>query len=140
MSIKLEEKNIVLGLVSVSKEDAIVAAGRKLVEGGYVEASYVDAMLEREKVMTTYMGMGLAIPHGVNEAKKDIKESGLVILQYPNGVKFDDELAYLVVGIAGKGDEHLEILSSIAINLDDDVIEKLKNSMSKKDFIDAFAE
>ncbi|KGF14401.1 PTS mannose transporter subunit IIA [Peptostreptococcus sp. MV1] len=140
MAAQLLEKNIFLGLKETSKEDAIKLAGRKLVEAGCVEEAYINAMLEREKVMTTYMGMGLAIPHGVNEAKKDIIESGIVILQYPDGVSFDGEMAYLVVGIAGKGDEHLEILSSIAIALDDDVVEKLRVTTSKSDFIEAFAE
>src|SRR3712207_882053 len=140
MATKLLEKNIFLGLEGSSKEDAIRLAGRKLVEAGCVEEAYIEAMLEREKVMTTYMGMGLAIPHGVNEAKKDIKESGIVILQYPEGVDFDGEKAYLVVGIAGKGDEHLEILSNIAVALDDDVIENLKKSTDVNDFINAFAQ
>lgn len=140
MSLVLNEKNIVLGLDSVSKEDAIVKAGQLLVEMGAVESDYIDAMLEREKLMTTYMGMGLAIPHGINEAKKHIKESGVVICQYPNGVDFDGEKAYLVVGIAGKGDEHLEILSSIAVALDDELIEKLAKSNDKADFVAAFAE
>lgn len=140
MAAQLLEKNIFLGLKETSKEDAIKLAGRKLVEAGCVEEAYINAMLEREKVMTTYMGMGLAIPHGVNEAKKDIIESGIVILQYPDGVSFDGEMAYLVVGIAEKGDEHLEILSSIAIALDDDVVEKLRVTTSKSDFIEAFAE
>lgn len=139
MSVRLEEKNIFLNLKADTKEEAIVLAGKKLVEAGHVEEAYIDAMLEREKVMTTYMGMGLAIPHGVNEAKKDIISSGLVILQYPEGVDFDGELAYLVVGIAGKGDDHLEILSSIAIALDDDIIEKLKKSTDASDFVKTFA-
>lgn len=140
MKVTLNEKNIVLNLKSVSKEDAIREAGRKLVELGCVGEPYIDAMLEREKVMSTYMGMGLAIPHGVNEAKKDINESGIVILQYPEGVEFDGEKAYLVIGIAGKGDEHLEILSSIAINLDDEVVDSLKDAKSPEDFIKAFAD
>ena len=81
MSKVLNENNIFLGLDSVSKEEAITLAGRKLVENGYVKEEYIPAMLEREKVMTTYMGMGVAIPHGVNEAKKEILSSGIVILQ-----------------------------------------------------------
>ena len=89
MSKVLNENNIFLGLDSVSKEEAITLAGRKLVENGYVKEEYILAMLEREKVMTTYMGMGVAIPHGVNEAKKEILSSGIVILQFPNGIDFD---------------------------------------------------
>ena len=111
----------------------------KLVENGYVKEEYIPAMLEREKVMTTYMGMGVAIPHGVNEAKKEILSSGIVILQFPNGIDFDGEKAYLLIGIAGVGDEHLEILSNIAVVLDDDLTERLKNSNDKQAFMEAFA-
>lgn len=84
----LSENNIILGLESESKEDAITRAGRLLVKGGYVKEGYIDAMHEREKVVTTYIGMGVAIPHGIGEAKKQIEKSGVVVLQYPNGVKF----------------------------------------------------
>lgn len=140
MNLKLEEKNIFLNLESESKEDAIVRAGKELVKLGSVDEEYIDYMLEREKVATTYMGLGIAIPHGVNEAKKTIKESGIVFLQYPNGVDFGDEKAYIVIGIAGKGDEHLEILSSVAIKIDDDLVEKLKDTKDKEDFIREFGE
>ncbi|EQE84744.1 UNVERIFIED_CONTAM: PTS mannose transporter subunit IIA [Clostridioides difficile] len=139
MSKVLNENNIFLGLDSVSKEEAITLAGRKLVENGYVKEEYIPAMLEREKVMTTYMGMGVAIPHGVNEAKKEILSSGIVILQFPNGIDFDGKKAYLLIGIAGVGDEHLEILSNIAVVLDDDLTERLKNSNDKQTFMEAFA-
>lgn len=140
MNIKLEEKNIFLNLDSVSKEEAITRAGEELVKLGCVDEKYIDYMLEREKLATTYMGLGIAIPHGVNEAKSTIKESGLVFLQYPNGVDFDGEKAYLVIGIAGKGDEHLEVLSSVAIKISEELTEKLKNTTSKQDFLDEFGE
>lgn len=133
------EENIFLNLESVSKEEAIKMAGRKLVENGYVNEDYIDAMLEREKVMTTYLGMGFAIPHGVADAKKTIKSSGIVILQYPNGVEFEDEKAYIIIGIAGVNDEHLEILSKISILIDDELCEKLKIEQNKEEFIKLFA-
>ena len=139
MSRVLCKENIFLGLDSVSKEDAIVLAGQKLVENGYVNENYIEAMLEREKLMTTVMGMGVAIPHGVNEAKKEVKESGIVILQFPEGVDFDGEKAHLVIGIAGVGNEHLEILSNIAVVLDDELTDRLKNSTSKDEVLEAFA-
>ncbi|WP_297687758.1 PTS sugar transporter subunit IIA [uncultured Anaerococcus sp.] len=140
MNIKLEEKNIFLNLDTVSKEEAIIRAGEELVKLGCVDKEYIDYMLEREKLATTYMGLGIAIPHGINEAKKTIHESGLVFLQYPNGVDFDGEKAYLVIGIAGKGDEHLEVLSSVAIKISEELTEKLKNTTNKQDFLDEFGE
>ena len=133
------EDNIRLNAAFATKEEAIRAAGQILADNGYVKEEYIPAMLEREKVMTTYMGMGVAIPHGVNEAKKEILSSGIVILQFPNGIDFDGEKAYLLIGIAGVGDEHLEILSNIAVVLDDDLTERLKNSNDKQAFMEAFA-
>ncbi|MDV4149270.1 PTS mannitol transporter subunit IICBA [Clostridium sp. AL.422] len=135
----LSERNIVLGLESESKEEAIKRAGNLLVKGGYVKESYVDAMLEREEVVSTYIGMGVAIPHGIGVAKREIKSSGIVVLQYPNGVDFGEELAYLVVGIAGVGDEHIEILSNIAISLEDmELVERLKNTKSVDEILEVF--
>ena len=122
---------IKLGLQPVSKEEAIRAAGRLLVEQGCVDESYIDAMLEREKLVTTYMGMGIAIPHGTTEQKARVKKSGIVMLQYPEGVDFGEEKAQLVFGIAGVGDEHLDLLSNICTALEDE--EVLNNLKTTKD-------
>ena len=86
-------------------------------------------MLDREKLVTTYMGMGVAIPHGTAEAKETVKKTGVVFTQYPDGVPFGDEKANLVIGIAGIGGEHLDVLASIAGTLDDaETLEKLKTT------------
>lgn len=116
------KQNVIAGLPSESKEDAICRAGRMLVEAGYVDQAYADAMLEREKIATTYMGEGLAIPHGTSEAKQAVKHSGIVVLQYPEGADFDGEKAHLVIGIAGVGDEHLAILAKVSEALEDEEI------------------
>ena len=124
----LEMAGIATGLSPESKEAAIRRAGEMLVKGGYVDTGYADAMLERENTATTYMGMGLAIPHGTSEAKKDVIHSGIVVLQYPEGVDFgsDDGKAHLVIGIAGVGDDHLEILAHVSEALEDeDVLQSL---------------
>lgn len=135
----LNKNNIVLGLESVSKEEAIKRAGEILAKEGYVKEEYIQAMLEREEIVSTYIGMGVAIPHGVGEAKKEVKKSGIALLQYPNGVKFGDEVAYLVVGIAGVGDEHLTILSNIAMSLEDEgLVEKLRNTYDVNDILKVF--
>lgn len=131
---------IALGLPAVSKEEAIRAAGEKLVSLGYVEPSYIDAMLEREKLVTTYMGLGVAIPHGTSEAKAAVKKSGIVCLQYPQGVDFDGEKAYLFFGVAGVGDEHLNLLSGISNVLEDEeLLETLKKTNDKTYILNAFA-
>ncbi|GAA0752114.1 PTS mannitol transporter subunit IICBA [Clostridium sartagoforme] len=135
----LSEKNILLGLKSETKEEAIERAGKLLVSRGYVKEEYIDAMQERERVVSTYIGMGVAIPHGIGEAKRQIEASGIVVLQYPEGVNFGEELAYLVIGIAGVGDEHLEILSNIAISLEDlELVDRLSKTENKKDILDVF--
>ncbi len=122
----LRLKNILTGLPSELKEDAILRAGHMLEASGYVDPGYAESMLEREKNASTYMGMGLAIPHGTSETKALVRESGIVVLQYPDGVDFGDEKARLVIGIAGAGDAHLEILAKISSALDDeDVLERL---------------
>lgn len=120
---------IKLNQTPVSKEEAIQAAGELLAKLGYVEPSYADAMQEREKLVTTYMGMGVAIPHGTTQAKGTVKKTGIVLLQYPNGVDFGEEKAQLVFGIAGIGDEHLDLLSKICEMLEDEeVLETLKTT------------
>ena len=118
-----------LNQAPVSKEEAIRAAGQLLVAQGCVDTDYVDAMVERENRVSTYMGMGIAIPHGTSEAKGTVKKTGIVLLQYPEGVDFGKEKAQLVIGIAGIGDEHLDLLSNICTILEDEAtLEKMKKT------------
>ena len=125
----LKKKNIKLGLDSVKKTEAIKMAGQLLVESGYVEEDYVEAMLDREKEMTTYIGQGVAIPHGVGSAKKKIKKTGISILQFPDGVEFGEETAYLVIAIAGVGNEHLKVLANLSELIEEDAAaEKLRKT------------
>ncbi len=125
----LRPEDVRTGLSAPDKTHAIRMAGEQLVERGSVEASYIDAMLAREEVVTTYIGEGVAIPHGIGAAKQFIKKTGLVVLQFPDGVPFGDEKAYLVVGIAGLEEEHLPILQALAtIMLDEERIEAIKHS------------
>ena len=125
----LIKDGIRLNQAPVSKEEAIQAAGELLHQLGYVDETYVDAMQEREKLITTYMGMGVAIPHGTSQAKGTVKKTGIVFFQYPEGVDFGDEKAQLVFGIAGIGDEHLDLLAKICEVLEDEeVLEKMKTT------------
>lgn len=125
----LKIENIRTGLAPESKEEAIRRVGQILYDSGYVDVSYIDAMIERENLTTTYMGMGLAIPHGTSEAKAAVKKSGIAVLQYPEGVEFGDEKAHLIIGIAGVGDSHLEILAKVSGALEDEeVLDRLSKS------------
>lgn len=118
-----------LGQKPVTKEEAIQAAGELLVKLGYVDESYVEAMQERERLVSTYMGMGVAIPHGTTQAKGTVKKTGIVFLQYPEGVDFGVEKAQLVFGIAGIGDEHLDLLGKLCTLLEDPaLLETLKTT------------
>ncbi|WP_270574835.1 PTS mannitol transporter subunit IICBA [Candidatus Collinsella stercoripullorum] len=121
--------DIRVGQAPLAREDAIRASGRLLVEKGCVDEAYVDAMVERDRLTSVYMGMGVAIPHGTNEAKDAVKRTGVVLQQYPEGVDFDGEKAYLLFGIAGKGEEHLEVLAAICKVLEDEeVLERMKTT------------
>ena len=133
----LKKSNIVLGLESMKRDEAIRMAGRLLHESGYVDKEYIEAMIERENDLTTYIGKGIAIPHGVGKAKENIKKSGMVVLQFPEGISFGEEKAYLVIGIAGAGNEHLNILSNIAtaINEEDDTIVEVLSKTTDIDYI-----
>ena len=130
-SVVLRPENIRIGLPAEPKEEAIRRAGELLVTGGYAEPEYVDAMLRREELATTCLGMGLAIPHGTSDAKERVLHSGIVVLQYPDGVDFGGEKAHLIVGIAGVGDEHLEILARLSASFEDE--ELLQRLMTATD-------
>ncbi|UUM30286.1 PTS mannitol transporter subunit IICBA [Vibrio japonicus] len=119
---QIQHENIHLDLPTTTKEEAIRFAGNKLVEMGYVEPEYVDAMFEREKMVPTYLGESIAVPHGTVEAKDKVKKTGIVICQYPQGIQFTDDkddIAKLVIGIAAKNDEHIQVITTITNALDD---------------------
>jgi len=122
------------------KFEAIRIAGELLVQAGHAEASYVDSMIDRENTLSTYMGGGLAIPHGTNEAKGKIKSTGLSIVQIPSGVDFGDgEKAYLVIGIAAVGDDHMEILTNVAmVCSDDENLERIVKAGTPQQLIEIF--
>lgn len=133
----LNEKNIVLNVEKETKTEAIERVGNLLVQNGYVEQEYIEGMKKRDADITTYIGNGVAIPHGMNQYIKYIKNSGIVIAQYPEGVDFGEgNTAYLVIGIAGKNDDHMTILSKIAIACqDENSVRKLIDSKNKQEII-----
>ena len=110
----LYPENVKVGCKADTKENVIRQVGQMLVDSGYVSPSYVDAMVKREESFSTYMGNELALPHGVEEAKKEIKASGIAVMIFPEGTDWGGETVKVVVGIAGVGEEHLQILSVIA--------------------------
>lgn len=122
-------KNIRVGCAKDTKENVIRQVGQMLVDSGYVNQSYVDAMLEREQSFSTFMGNGLALPHGVESAKEDVKQSGIAVMTFPEGIEWGGNEVYVVIGIAGVGEEHLNILSVIAdVMLDEEISAKIPQS------------
>lgn len=122
---KLNAKNVFLGLTAQTKEEAIRFAGQKLVENGYVKTVYIDAMLERERLTSTYLGESIAVPHGTIESKDDVINTGIVFCQYPAGVQFGEEeqdKAKIVIGIAARNNEHLDVIAKLTNALDDEKI------------------
>ena len=113
--ILLDRKNIVLNCETVTPEEAIRACGRLMVESGYCTEGYVQGMIERNEGFPVAIGSHVAIPHGTNEAREFIQKTGLVVMTYPKGIVWgeDEDLVRLVIGIASKGEEHLDILNRI---------------------------
>ena len=136
----LTRENIELGASLDSQEEAIRRAGELLVGNGYVEDKYIDSMFEREKSVSTFMGNAVAIPHGTSDSKQWIEKSGLSIITVPDGVEYGDgNVAMLIIGIAGKGDEHLEILSNIAqVCSDEDNVARIVQAESKEELLAFF--
>ena len=120
----LSKERIQLNAVAVDRTDAIRKAGDLLVKSGCVLPEYVEGMLKREESMSTYLGSGVAIPHGVYENKDHVLKTGISALQIPQGVTWDEggEPVHLVIGIAASGDEHVGVLASLAEAIEDEAI------------------
>lgn len=124
----LYRENIRVNCPPASQEEVIREVGQMLVDSGYVDAPYIEGMLEREKSFSTFMGSGLALPHGVESAKKEIKASGIAVMTFPEGIDWAGNTVNVVIGIAGVGEEHLNILGIIAEKmLDEKTAEQLAN-------------
>jgi len=113
----LSIENIEINCKATDSDQAIISAGNMLVKAGYVEEKYIEGMLARDHSLSVYMGNDLAIPHGEFEYKKYIKKTGISVQIYPDGVLWHGEKARIVIGIAANNDDHMEILSNIAMKL-----------------------
>lgn len=136
----LTENMVLLNQSYANKEEAIRACGRLLVDNGCVDEDYIEAMIERNKLVSTYMGNFIAIPHGTDEAKKYVKKTGICVIQVPQGVQFgepdSEDLATVLFGIAGIENEHLDLLQKIAIFCSEvENVVKLADAKSKEEII-----
>ena len=117
----LTPSQVRLGRSAENKAEAIRLVGQVMVESGFIAPGYVDSMLRREQVSATYLGHGIAIPHGLPEARDLVRQTGVVVVQFPKGVAWGPEgHARLVVGIAAKSDEHLQVLANLTGVLGDE--------------------
>ena len=114
-----------LGEQAASRDEAIDRVGQMLADGGYVQPAYAASMKARELTMSTYVGNGVAIPHGTFDDKTLILATGISIAQFPHGVTWDgSNIAYLVVGIAAIRQEHIGVLANLARVLEDEAVAK----------------
>ena len=130
----LDVESIVLAGTATTRDGAIGEAGRLLVACGAVEPAYVEAMYEREGSVSTYMGNGLAIPHGTNDAKSAIKRTGISFVRYPEPIDWNGKPAEFVVGIAGAGKDHMALLTKIAgVFLNKDEVARLRQASTPEE-------
>ena len=114
-----------LGAAAADKAEAIRQAGELLVRAGCVAPAYVAGMHAREQTMSTYLGSGVAIPHGTYDDLSLVRRTAISVLQVPAGVEWEPgEMAYLVVGIAAVGDEHIDVLARLGQVVEDDAVTK----------------
>ena len=129
MSEILSRETIRLGLTATDKTDAITQCGSLLVAVGAVTQPYADAMFEREHQVPTYLGEGVAIPHGTNESREHIQRTCLGFLQFPGGVDWDGERVFVCIPIASRGEEHVEVL------MDPDAAAQLRTTTDPDDVL-----
>lgn len=125
-----------LGATAADKTEAIRQAGELLVRAGCVAPAYVAGMHARERTMSTYLGAGVAIPHGTYDDLSLVKRTAISVLQIPAGVEWEPgETAYLVVGIAAVGDEHMDVLARLGELVEDEAITKWLFSATEPDAV-----
>lgn len=134
----LTKEMIELDKCFANKEEAIRYCGEKLLAAGCVEPEYIEAMVERDNALSVYMGNFIAIPHGTEEAKKYVKKSGICMVQVPDGVDFgtedEEKIVTVLFGIAGLGEEHLQLVQQIALFCSDiDNVVELADALSKEE-------
>lgn len=130
-------KNILLNARADDKFEAITLTGQLLYQNGYVTAQYIERMKRREEIVSTYLGNGLAIPHGTDGSNGEIIKSGISLVQFPEGVDFGDgNTAYITIGIAGKEGQHLDLLNEIAlICIDEENVMALRDAKTAQQIL-----
>lgn len=138
----LSEKTIRVNASFPTKDAAIRACGELLLSAGLIQPQYIDAMVARDELSTTYVGNGVAVPHGTEASKPFVKRTGLAIVQVPDGVDFGKgRIARLLIAVAAAGNEHIELLTDIAqICVNDDALGRLLNAKTPAELLKTIAE
>jgi mannitol PTS system EIIA component len=135
----LKEENIKWVHEPISIEEAIELVGSMLVKSGYVSEEYVASMHDRNQELSVYIGNSLAIPHGTNEGKQYIKQSGISVVLLKHGLEWGGEKAFVIIGIAGKNEEHMSILANLSTIFGDmdnvDALLQMEDTSSIHQFI-----
>lgn len=118
----LSPSAVMCGASAANRDEAIARVGALLVAQGVVTDDYVVAMRAREEIVSTYLGNGIALPHGTSESKDAVRRTGIAVAQFPDGVPWGDERAYVVIGLAATSDEHIAVLSRLATILGDEAM------------------
>lgn len=125
----LPREGVLLGLATTDRDDAVRRAGQALVDIGAVEPDYVAAMHEREAMVSSYVGEGFAIPHGTDEGRALVRRASLAFLQFPDGVDWGGQTAYVAIGIAAAENEHMGVMSRLAqVLLEPETAERLRTT------------
>jgi mannitol/fructose-specific phosphotransferase system IIA component len=125
----VQEDGVRLGCVATDKWDAVRQSGALLVELGAVEPAYAAAMIEREQSVSTFIGEGVAIPHGTDASRALVRRTALAVLAFPAGVDWDGNDVRMCVAIAARGEEHVTVLSGLAqILMEPDQAERLRTA------------
>ena len=115
----LEPTAVHLGLRATDRFDAVTQAGRALLQIGAVDEPYLDAMLERERGLSTYLGEGFALPHGTDASRVHVRRPAIAVLQFPDGVEWDGEQVHVAIAVASASDEHVRVLAALATVITD---------------------
>ncbi|OZT83304.1 bifunctional PTS fructose transporter subunit IIA/HPr protein [Vibrio sp. 03_296] len=136
--LKLTSSDITLQQSADNKLDAIKSIAAALTEKGLVEQGYVEGMLNREAQNSTFLGNGIAIPHGTTDTRDLVQNTGVAVHHFPHGVEWGDgNKVYLAIGIAAKSDEHLGILKQLTKVLSADGVEaRLQQATTEQEIID----
>ena len=113
IQLKVEDISIINGFYT--KQDAIKAVSENMIKAGLVKPDYTQSMFDRDLQISTFLGNGIAIPHGTTDKRDSVIQTGLKVIYYPDGINWDEDnnIAYVVIGIAAKSNEHLDILRQL---------------------------